>query len=126
VDASASGGTRFTENVNLLLLDGVQSAGTFAGAIAQGAPAPLALAAALAAADPNTNPHLKYVDTNSQGYGYTKVTGQQIAATIVTINRPVTPGGTGIRRAASFTIPKDNPAGMTGPTVTGEKPFPLT
>jgi alkaline phosphatase D len=126
VDASASGGTRFTENVNLLLLDGVQSAGTFAGAIAQGAPAPLALAAALAAADPNTNPHLKYVDTNAQGYGYTKITGQQIAATIVTIDRPVTPGATGIRRAASFTIPKDNPAGMTGPTVTGEKPFPLT
>ncbi|HSR95524.1 MAG TPA: alkaline phosphatase D family protein [Kofleriaceae bacterium] len=129
VDASASGGARFTENVNLLLLDGVQAAGTFAGAIAQGAPVQFALAAALGAADPNTNPHLKYVDSNAQGYGYTKVTASQIAATIVTINRPVTgptSAGPGVRRAASFTIPKDNPAGMTGPVVTGEKPFPLT
>jgi alkaline phosphatase D len=129
VDASAGGGARFTENVNLLLLGGVQAAGTFAGAIAQGAPVQLALAAALGAADPNTNPHLKYVDSNAQGYGYTKVTADQIAATIVTINRPVTgpmSAGPGVRRAASFTIPKNNPAGMTGPMVTGDKPFPLT
>jgi alkaline phosphatase D len=129
VDASASGGSRFTENVNLLVLDGVQSAGTFAGAIAQGAPVPVALAAALGAADPNTNPHVKYVDSNAQGYGSTKITADQIAATIVTINRPVTgptSAGPGIKRAASFTIPKNNPAGMTGPTVIGTKPFPLT
>jgi alkaline phosphatase D len=128
VDASANGGVNFTENLNLLLLDGVRSAGTFAGAIAQGVPQPFALAAALApgTADPNTNPHLKYVDSNAQGYGYTKITGQQVAATIVTINRPITAAGTGIKRTASFTIPKDNAAGMTGPTVTGTKPFPLT
>jgi len=129
VDASATGGAPFTENVNLLLLDGVQSAGTFAGAIAQGAPPQLALAAALAAADPNTNPHLKYVDSNAQGYGYAKITADHIAATIVTINRPVTtatPAGPGIKRTASFTIPKNNPAGMTGPTLTGTPPFPLT
>src|SRR5262249_22149314 len=49
-DASAMGGSRFVENLNLLLLAGVQSAGTFAGAIAQGAPPPIALGAALAAA----------------------------------------------------------------------------
>jgi alkaline phosphatase D len=130
VDASASGGARFTENLNLMLLDGVRSAGTFAGAIAQGVPAPLALAAARApgTADPNTNPHLRYADSNAQGYGYIKVTGEQIAATIVTINRPLTASasGPGVKRAASFTIPKDNPAGMSGPTVTGTKPFPLT
>jgi alkaline phosphatase D len=131
VDASATGGSRFTENVNLLLLDGVQSAGTFAGAIAQGAPPAVAVAIARApgTADPNTNPHLKYVDSNSQGYGYAKITGDQIAATIVTINRPITAptnAGPGIRRTASFTIPRNNPGGMTGPTVTGEKPFPLT
>jgi len=128
VDASAAGGARFTENLNLLLLDGVQSAGTFAGAIAQGAPAPVALAAAQAAADPTTNPHLRYVDSNAQGYGYAKITASQIAATLVTINRPITATGTagpGIKRAASFTIPKDNPGGMTGPVITGTKPFPL-
>jgi alkaline phosphatase D len=129
VDASAVGGSRFTENVNLLLLDGVQSAGTFAGAVAQGAPPPIALGAALAAADPTTNPHLKYVDSNAQGYGYAKITASQIAATIVTINRPITQAtdaGPGIKRTASFTIPKDNPAGMIGPVVTGTAPFPQT
>ncbi|MEO7734523.1 MAG: alkaline phosphatase D family protein, partial [Kofleriaceae bacterium] len=129
VDASATGGAKFTENVNLLLLDGVQSAGTFAGAIAQGAPPAFALAAALGAADPNTNPHLKYVDSNAQGYGYAKITADQVAATIVTINRPITTpstAGPGIKRTASFTIPANNAAGMTGPTVTGTKPFPLT
>jgi alkaline phosphatase D len=128
VDASSGGGSNFTENVNLLLLDGVQSAGTFAGAIAQGAPAPIALGAALAAADPNTNPHLKYVDSNAQGYGYAKITADQIAATIVTINRPIAPAtdaGPGVKRTASFTIPRNNPAGMIGPIVTGTKPFPL-
>jgi alkaline phosphatase D len=129
VDASATGGARFTENLNLLLLDGVQSAGTFAGAIAQGAPPQVALALALGAADPTTNPHLKYVDSNAQGYGYARITGSQIAATIVTINRPVgapSAAGPGVKRTASFTIPRNNPAGMTGPTVTGTKPFPLT
>jgi alkaline phosphatase D len=131
VDASAGGGARFTENFNLLLLDGVRSAGTFAGAIAQGAPPSLALAAALApgTADPTTNPHLKYVDSNAQGYGYARITADQIAATIVTIQRPVAASGStgpGVKRAASFTIPRNNAAGMTGPTVTGTKPFPLT
>lgn len=127
VDASAVGGARFTENLNLLLLDGVVSAGTFAGAIAQGAPPAYALAAAQAAADPTTNPHLKYVDSNAQGYGYAKITGAQIAATLVTIHRPVgaAGGAPGVKRAASFVIPKDNPAGISGPIVTGDKPFPL-
>ena len=128
VDATSGGGANFTENLNLLLLDGVQSAGTFAGAIAQGAPAPIALGAALAAADPNTNPHLKYVDSNAQGYGYAKITADQIAATIVTINRPIAPAtdaGPGVKRTASFTIPRNNPAGMVGPIITGTAPFPL-
>ena len=128
VDASAVGGSRFTENLNLLLLDGVQSAGTFAGAVAQGAPPAIALGAALAAADPTTNPHLKYVDSNAQGYGYAKITADQIAATIVTINRPIataSDAGPGIKRTASFVIPHNNPGGMIGPVVTGTKPFPL-
>jgi len=128
VDASGVGGSRFVENLNLLLLGGVQAAGTFAGAIAQGAPQEVALGAALAASDPNTNPHVRYVDTNAQGYGYAKITATQIAATITTINRPInapTDAGPGVKRTASFVIPKDNPAGMIGPVVTGTKPFPL-
>jgi alkaline phosphatase D len=131
VDASTVSGPRFVENFNLLLTHGTISAGVFAQAIAQGAPVPVALGAALAPNrdDPTTNPHLKYADTNAQGYGYVKVTGAQVAATIVTINRPVTApsdAGPGVKRTASFTIPKDNAAGMTGPVFTGTKPFPIT
>ncbi len=120
VDASAAGGSKFTENLNLLIQHGTASAGTFA--------ATKDLATALGASVA-VNPHIKYVDTNAQGYGYAKVTADQIEAELVTINRPIgTPSPTvpGARRVASFTIPKDNPAGMTGPTVTGTKPFPLT
>jgi len=130
VDASAApgGGPKFVENFNMLLRHGTISAGTFAGAIAMGAPVTNARAAALGAqADAATNPHLKYVDTNTQGYGYVKVTGAQITATIVTINRPVvvpTDAGPGIKRTATFTIPKDNPAGMSEAAFTGTKPFP--
>jgi alkaline phosphatase D len=75
------------------------------------------------------NPHLKYVDTNSQGYGYVKVTADQVEGTITTINRPIatpTDAGPGVKRRAVFTIPKDNPAGMTGPLFSGTKPFPMT
>ena len=122
VDATAAGGAKFTENFNLLLLDGTRSAGAFAQTSNLGV--------ALSVADPNANAHLKYADTNTQGYGYIKVGKDKIDATIVTINRPiVTPDGTtgpGIKRTASFTINKDDPKSMTGPTFTGTKPFPIT
>jgi alkaline phosphatase D len=120
VDASAGGGGRFTENFNLWLLHGTNSAGTYA--------ATTNVAAALAAADPTVNPHLKYVDTNSQGYGYARITATQIEGSLVVINRPIatpTPSGPGILRTATFTIPKDNPGAMAGPVITGKKPFPL-
>jgi alkaline phosphatase D len=120
VDASAEGGSAFAENFNLWLRHGTAAAFTYA--------ATRNLAAALGAADPSVNPHIKYVDANSQGYGYARVTGSQIEASLVTINRPIvrTPeSGPGIKRTAQVTIPKDDPAGMTV-TVTGTKPFPLT
>lgn len=119
-DASAAGGSAYTENFNLWLRHGTNSAGLFA--------ANKDLAAALAVADPANNPHLKYVDTNSQGYGYAKITGAQIVADLVTVNRPIVARptyGAGVKRVATFTIPKDDPAGMTL-AVTGQKPFPLT
>jgi alkaline phosphatase D len=120
VDGTAAGLPKFTENFNLLLSGGVNAAGTFA--------ASKNLAAALQAANPDTNKHLKYVDTNAQGYGYVKINGTQVAAKIVTINRPIgapTDAAPGIKRTASFTIPKDNPGGMSAATFTGAKPFPL-
>ena len=129
VNASAVGGNGHVENFNKLLLDGIVSAGTFFQSVElAGKTVEAALVAANAVKDPLTNPHLKYADTNSQGYGYVKITGEQVAATIVTINRPIedpTDTGPGIKRTASFAIPKDNPGGMTGPMFTGTKPFPL-
>jgi alkaline phosphatase D len=121
VDATSMGGAKFTESLNMLLLWGTRSAGAFAQT--------LSLAAANGQRDPNANPHLKYVDTNSQGYGYVKINGTGVAATLVTINRPIvapTDAGPGIKRTASFTIPKDDPNGMSDATFTGTKPFPLT
>lgn len=121
VDATAAGGAKFTENLNLLLLEGTAAAGVFAQ---NKVVVPQAF-------DPTTNPHLKYVDTNTQGYGYVKVTKDKVDARIVTINRPVvTPSGSappGIKRTASFSIPVDDPAGMTGPTfgASDTLPFPL-
>jgi alkaline phosphatase D len=128
VDAAANGGTAFTENLNLLVTKGLLSAAVFAGAIGQGAPIGTALAAANAQADATINTHLRYVDTNAQGYGYIKVTEAECAAQLITINRPV--GGAsvlpGVKRVAAFTIPKDNPNGMSQAEITGTKPFPLT
>jgi len=121
VDASASGGAAFTENLNLLLLHGLASAGAFA--------ATKSLPIALSQSDSTVNTHMRYVDTNAQGYGYVKVTETQIEGALVTINRPVGPPSTsppGVKRTATFTIPKDNPAGMSSATVTGTLPFPLT
>jgi len=120
VDASATGGSAFTENFNLWLRHGTNAAGAFA--------ATQNLAVAMSMADATNNPHLKYVDTNAQGYGYARVTGAQIVADLVTVERPIVAKptyGAGVKRTATFTIPKDNPAGMTV-TVTGTKPFPLT
>ncbi len=120
VDATAGGGSAFTENINLLIQHGLQSAGVFA--------ATGNLTAALGQSDP-PNPHIRYVDTNAQGYGYAKVTATEVQSTLVTVNRPVgaaSSAAPGVKRAASFTIPKDNPAGMSQATVTGTKPFPLT
>lgn len=120
VDRTAAGGARFTENMNMLLLHGLTSA----GAVAQGAP----VEQALALSDPAIRTNMRYVDTNSQGYGYVKVTGAQITATIVTINRPIvkpTDAGPGIKRTATFVIPKTSPAAVADPAVTGTLPFPL-
>lgn len=130
VDAAAKGGEAFTENLNLLIRKGLLSAATFAGAIANpGVPnVATALGAANAQADATVNTHIRYADTNAQGYGYIKVTATECAAQLVTINRPV--GGAsvvpGVKRVAAFTIPADNPGGMSQAEITGTKPFPLT
>jgi alkaline phosphatase D len=121
VDASSTGGSAFTPTLNMTLLHGTGASVTFAGS--------LDLATAQAAYDPTINPNLLYADADSQGYGYAKVTATEITGVMTIINRPImTPSnsGPGILRTATFTIPAGNPAGMTGPTMTGTKPFPMT
>lgn len=119
-DATTNGGSPVTENFNLLLSGGVGAAGTYAATHGNFGLAKTSIVP--------TNAHVKYVDTNTQGYGYIKVGEKQVDATIVTINRPIvtpaTTAGPGVKRTATFTIPVDAPDMMTGPTYTGTKPFP--
>jgi alkaline phosphatase D len=121
VNASDNNGqSEFTENLNLLIKCGLKSAGAFA----QTHDLPTALSVSV-----NTNPHLKYIDTNAQGYGYVKVTAALVTGVITTIQRPIkapTDAGPGVLRTATFTIPAGNPGGMSDATFTGTKPFPLT
>ena len=83
------------------------------------------LPTALAASAP-PNPHLKYSDANSQGYGIALITGTQVVATLTTIERPVTNAAAAVKRTASFVVPKDRPGDMQGPVLIGTKPFPFT
>lgn len=129
VNASGKGGSAFTENLNMLLSKGLISAGAFAQAI--GTPNVTfaqALGAANSQADSDANPHLKYADTNAQGYGYIKVTEASCTAQLVTVKRPIDNGVArpGIKRVAKFTIPANDPGAMSAAEITGEKPFPVT
>jgi alkaline phosphatase D len=129
VDASSKGGSSFTENLNMLITKGLASAGTFAAAMANPALTLAQVTGAALAAQVPINTHIKYVDTNAQGYGYVKVTEAQIEGSLITINRPVgaaSSNAPGVKRTATFTIPKDDPAGMSAAVVDGVKPFPLT
>lgn len=106
----------YVENMNMLLLHGPAAARTMATtndkamALAQSAP---------------PNPHLKYADTNAQGFGVALIGSTQIEATLTTVQRPITTAAPAVKRTARFTVPKDNPGGMTAATVTGTPPFPL-
>jgi alkaline phosphatase D len=122
-DSTSVGGSKFTENFNLLLLQGTLAAGAYAQ---NHAVIPQTF-------DPTANPHLKYADTNSQGYAYIKVGADKVQASIITIQRPIVqPNGTtgpGVKRTASFTVSSGTPAlGASDPAFgpTDTKPFPLT
>ncbi len=129
VDSLSRGGFSFTENLNHLILNGLRSAGGYAGAFLNpNVTHAQALGGSLTVKDPTANAHIRYADTNSQGYGYVKVTAAQVEAKLVTINRPINGPSVvpGIKREAAFTIPAGNPNGMSQATITGTKPFPLT
>lgn len=116
-DASSVGGSRFVENMNMLLLHGADAAATMDETKDR--------AQALARANPTINPHLKYADTNAQGYGVALVTATQIEASFTTVRRAVDAAAPMVKRVARFTVPRDNPAGLSGPTFTGTPPFPF-
>ena len=115
-DASGIGGSRFVENMNLLLVHGTTAANKMAMTNDR--------AMALALSDRTINPHLVYADTNAQGYGTVLVTATQAEVTLTTVARPIG-GEAAVKRRARFVVPKDNPAGMTGPMLDGTPPFPL-
>ncbi|HEX3477884.1 MAG TPA: alkaline phosphatase D family protein [Kofleriaceae bacterium] len=124
-DARPGGGSKFTENFNLLLLEGTAAAAAYAGAGGTVAPT--------LHDPPQGNAHLKYVDTNSQGYCYIKVGADKVQASIITIQRPIQQltgtTGPGTKRTASFTVASGTPAlGAGDPTFGAQdtKPFPLT
>jgi alkaline phosphatase D len=121
-DATAFGGDRkFENNLNVLLRYGTGAAQTAADTGDR--------AAVLEAADPNANPHLVFADCDAQGYGLMRVSSTDVQATLVTIHRPTTDlgdAGQGIKGTASFQVPLNDPGGLTGPTLTGNKPFPLS
>jgi alkaline phosphatase D len=122
-DSTSVGGSKFTENFNLLLLQGTLAAGAYAQ---NHVLVPQTF-------DPTANPHLKYADTNSQGYCYIKVGADKVEASIITIQRPIQQltgtTGPGVKRTASFTVASGTPALGADDPVFGEhdtKPFPLT
>ncbi len=119
-DSTMLGGTdRFANNANVLFIHGTASAIEAASSNS--------IPAIEAAKDLEVNPHLRFVDTNAQGYGLMTVTSSEITATLVTVNRPIDGAAMpGIKGTATFTLQKDDLASLDGPVFTGEKPFPFT
>ena len=87
------------------------------------------LAAGLAAANPRQNSHLRYVDTDSNGYGLLRVGAAGAVAELVTVapaKKAYGKAGAPIRRTARFTIApwaKGAAPVLAEPAIDGEKPF---
>lgn len=129
-DASGSGGERFVRNFNTTLLLGAQAADA-AFQAATASPPQDPRAAAMAAKDPDVNPHLRYVDTDARGYGLMSVTASGVSATLVTIPSPIQDqgdSGSSVRGRATFTVAPTTTGGQVAldpPSFTGTRPFPL-
>lgn len=89
------------------------------------------LEAGLAAANPEQNPHLRYVDTDAYGYGVVRVGPERVRVTFVVVERPLVDRGVQgarLRRRVHLEVPAWRPgegARLDGPVVEGEPPFPL-
>lgn len=89
------------------------------------------VAAGRALANPKQNSHLRYVDTDSNGYGLLRLDGNGAVAELVTVasaKKAYGKDGAPIRRTARFTIApwaKNAVPALAEPSVEGEKPFGL-
>jgi alkaline phosphatase D len=89
------------------------------------------LKAAMAARNPKQNTHLRYVDTDSNGYGLLRVSANGVVSELVTVapaKKDYGADGAPVRRIARFHVTpwaKGQGPVMNEPLVEGEKPFPL-
>ncbi|HKU37352.1 MAG TPA: alkaline phosphatase D family protein [Polyangiales bacterium] len=123
-DATKIGGTeKAVPNMNALI--------RYGSAAANEAAASNDLSKIEAARDPAVNPHLRYADTRSNGYGLAHVTADAVETTLVTIERKYEDIGKespGIRGTAKFKVPHAASFAdvkMAEPELSGKKPFPL-
>jgi len=111
------------ENLNLSFLGGTRAAATMARTGDR--------VLADQARDAAHNPHLRYCDTNANGFGLVTASAEGLRVDLVTTARPVTDfgaSGAPVLRTARFDVaPWDRGTGPTlpPPVVEGEKPFPL-
>ncbi len=75
------------------------------------------------------NPGLKYVDSNSNGYGLATFNGEECRVQLVTIEPPLQNQASGIRRSANFRVSawsENNQPELEGPEFSGQPPFPFS
>ncbi len=112
---------RVVNNLNNTLLNGVA-----AGLAAATTHSPDAIAAAR---DPAHNAHLRYADTEAQGFARVHVSALAITAELLTLESiAVDVDAPGLKRAAAFELPYRGPGEgvvIDGPQLSGTPPFPL-
>ncbi|WP_162305868.1 alkaline phosphatase D family protein [Oleisolibacter albus] len=89
------------------------------------------LKAALAASNPRQNPHLRYVDTRSNGFGLVTVGAKGVHTALVTTALATShygEAGAPVLRTAHFTVKpwsKGQSPALDAPVVDGQRPFPM-
>lgn len=110
-------------NLNVTLRHGTRAAATLAKTGDR--------QAARAAANPKQNSHLRYVDTDANGYGILRVDGKGAVGELVTVasaRKAYGTAGAPILRTATFAVAPWAKGGipvLEEPAITGERPFGL-
>lgn len=116
----------FIENLNAATLYNTDAALAAAATMDAGSIAKAAIEAARGMY-PDKSPFVKYIDTNSKGFGRAKITANNVQVSIVTIDDPFTVVPS-VKRTANFVVPKVNAGDLPqlqGPEFTGTKPWPV-